>query len=53
MDNDDSKRLAAALEALEAINNAIYAKGASLGSSEYFLIREKCCDVLYRKPEKK
>jgi len=34
------------MEALKAINDIIFAKGAPLGSNEYFAIREHSCKVL-------
>jgi hypothetical protein len=34
------------LKALEAINDRIYAKGAPLGSEDYFFIRQTCCDAV-------
>lgn len=32
------------LNALKAINDTIYGKGATLGTDEYFKIRHLCCD---------
>ena len=34
------------LEALEKINKKIYAKGAPLGTEDYFAIREICCTAI-------
>lgn len=39
-------------KALAAINTTIYAAGAPLGSSNYFLIREICCNVLHGQKSK-
>jgi hypothetical protein len=33
-------------EALESINNTIYAQGVRVGSDDYFRVRERCCEAL-------
>ena len=37
---------------IENINNTIYAAGAPLGSANYFLIRELCCDAINGEKQK-
>jgi hypothetical protein len=40
-------RAEAAEDALDAINKAIFAAGAPLGSDNYFAIRNLCCNILF------